>query len=397
MRRRRFPNALLAILAILVRAAAITACAALVPLLPTAAHAAPKTSAECGECHKEIYRMWERSAHANAMEDPIFLDAFRMTEASEGDDVARTCLRCHAPLFEHNKDRALAQKVTWEGVNCDACHSLVSVDMSGFGPRQVLDVGEVKRGPIRDAASGAHEVAYSELHTTSLVCAGCHEFVNAEGTPLMTTYTEWLKSDAAKEGKNCQECHMGRTKADVVDPKILRVADSEINIHEVPGGHSLDQLHKALGVLVESQRTGDSLDIEVRLTNKGAGHAVPTGMPGRRVILQVGVRLSGGATMDQSRTYEKSFLDAGGSRIRHDSRFFTKGVRLESDTRIQPDERRVETFRFPVPARSTAYVTASLHYEHAPTGGPEGMTRITFYTDKRTIRPASPGSAGVAQ
>ncbi|MFN0151558.1 MAG: multiheme c-type cytochrome [bacterium] len=394
MRRPRFPNALLAILA---HAAVLGATSARFPLLPATAHAAPETSAECGECHKEIYRTWSGSAHAKSMEDPIFLDAFRMTESREGDEVARVCLRCHAPLFEHNNDRALAKKVTWEGVNCDVCHSLVSVDMSGFGPRQVLDVGEVKRGPIRDAASGAHEVAYSELHTTSLVCAGCHEFVNAEGTPLMTTYTEWQESQAAKDGRNCQECHMGRTKADVVDPKIARVADSEINIHEVPGGHSLDQLHKAIGVLIESQHVGDSLGIMVRLTNKGAGHAVPTGMPGRRVILRVGVRVGGGATMDESRVYEKSFIDSDGSRIREDSRFFTKGVRLESDTRIQPDERRVETFRFPVPARSTAYVTASLQYEHAPTGGPEGMTRITFYTDKRTIRPAEAGSDGVAQ
>jgi hypothetical protein len=359
---------------------------------PGALAASPKTSAECGDCHKDIYRMWSGSAHARSMEGAVFLEAYRATEEREGEAVSRTCLRCHAPLSDINKDRELSQKVTWEGVNCDVCHGLASVEMTPSGPRQTFQIGDVKRGPIQDAASGAHEVAYSELHTTSLVCAGCHEFVNGEGTPILTTYSEWENSRAAESGKNCQECHMGRTKANVVDPRIARVAESQVNIHEVPGGHSLDQLHKALTVAMDSRREGDTLAIDVRMTNAGAGHAVPTGMPGRRVILEMRV-LANGETLEETRTYGKFFLDADGRRITDDSRYFTKGVRLESDSRIQPDERRVETFRFPVPSTATAHVSAKLHYEHAPTGGRENLTRITFFSDRRIVESRAKGAS----
>ncbi len=347
------------------------------------------SSETCGECHKDIYRMWSASAHARAMEDEIFLDAFRETKASEGDDVARRCLACHAPLTAVNSDWNLAQKVTWEGVNCDVCHGMVSVDMSSATPRPVLDIGNVKRGPIKGAVSSAHEVEFSELHTSALACAPCHEGTTPDGVQLMTTYSEWKESSAAREGKNCQDCHMAKTKANVVDPKIARVADSEVNLHEVPGGHSLDQLHKALSVWLEPERQGDSLIVNVRLANKGAGHAVPTGMPGRRVILALGVREGTGQSFEEQRSYSKTFTDASGETITRDSKYFTKGVEFQSDTRIQADERRNERFAFPVPASATAYITLKLHYEHAPTGGPENRTWLTFYTENRTLPPAT--------
>lgn len=357
---------------------------------PPSPAGAPTSSDRCGECHRDIYRTWKASAHARSMDEEVFLQAFRETEARDGDAAARTCLRCHAPLAEVTRDWKLDQRVTWEGVSCDVCHSLVSVDMSGFGPRQILDVGPVKRGPIADAASTEHEVAYSELHTTALACAWCHEFANADGTPIMTTYTEWKGSAAARDGRTCQACHMAKSRANVVDPKVARVPRAEVNVHEVPGGHSLEQLHKALDVAIEPRQEGDSLAVFVRLTNKGAGHAVPTGMPGRRVILDLRVRSSTGETFEESRTYGKFFADAEGGRVALDSRLFTKGVRLDSDTRIRSDERRVETFRFPVPARATAFVTLKLHYEHAPTAGAEGRTWLTFYSENRTLVPRSP-------
>jgi hypothetical protein len=178
---------------------------------------------------------------------------------------------------------------------------------------------------------------------------------------------------------------MGRVRAAVVDPKVARVQHAEVNVHEVPGGHSLDQLHKALSVTVHPKHAGDSLRVEVRLTNKGAGHAVPTGMPGRRVVLDVRVRTSDGTTFEDSRIYERFFLDASGRRVTEASRYFTGGIRLESDSRIRADERRVETFSFPVSASATAYMTVRLNYEHAPMAQDEGRTLLTFYSESRTL------------
>lgn len=372
----------------LVAASAVASTAALAgPALGAPVAGQLSRSDWCGECHRDIYRMWRSSAHANSMEDSIFLDAFRSAEAGEGSAVARKCLKCHAPTIEVTGDVALKQRLTWEGVSCEVCHSLVAVDLSGLGPRLELDVGPVKRGPIPDAESMGHEVAYSELHATSLACAGCHEYVNPEGTPIITTFSEWRESHAAKEGATCQSCHMAKTRGAVVDPRVKRIKSAEVNLHEMPGGHSLEQLHKALGLAIDAHREGDTLVVDVGLVNKGAGHAVPTGMPGRRVILDVRCQTSQGQVAQEQRVYTKTFEDASGSTITRDGGYFTSGVQMVSDTRIRPRERRTESFRVPAPSSATAYLTVKLHYEHAPTGGGEGRTWLTFQSESRTLPP----------
>ena len=339
-------------------------------------------SVVCGTCHRDIYEMWRSSAHARAMEGVVFVEAYREIEA-ESAATSRLCLGCHAPLTEVSPDPFLARQATWDGVSCDACHSLTSVELATGGAHQTFDPGAVKRGPIKDAVSMGHETAYSELHTTALVCAGCHEFRNAEGTPIITTYSEWQESAAHRNDRPCQACHMALTRADVVDPKVKRTPN-RVNVHEMPGGHSFTQLSKALGVAIDAVWPGDGLALTVRVTNKGGGHAVPTGMPGRRVILGVVVRASDGQSFTAERVYSRTFLDAEGRPITRDGPVFGPGVRLASDTRLRPDEERAEKFSFPVAAGAEARVAVRLSYEHAPTGGRENRTWLTFYSAERT-------------
>jgi Cytochrome c554 and c-prime len=338
-------------------------------------------SVVCGTCHRDIYEMWQSSAHASAMRDVVFVEAYRETEAQDA-TTARLCLQCHAPLAGVNPDPGLTAQAAWDGVSCDACHSLVSVELAPGGARQTFEPGPVKRGPIKDAVSVGHETAYSPLHTSALVCAGCHEFHNAAGTPIITTYSEWRDSAAGREGKTCQACHMTVTRADVVDPKVQRVAGN-VNLHQMPGGHSLIQLNKAVAVAMNAAWQADGLAVTVQLTNKGAGHAVPTGMPGRRVILELSVRTSDGASFAEQRVYTKTFRDAEDRMITRDGPVFGHAVRLDSDSRIKPDEQRTETFVFPVSSGATANVVLKLHYEHVPTGGAENRTRFTFYSAER--------------
>jgi hypothetical protein len=353
----------------------------------TSSKGRPSRSDVCGECHRDIYRMWRSSAHAEAMEDPIFLDAYRETERGEGASVARICLGCHAPAVEMTKDYELEQKVSWEGISCDICHGISSVEMAEQGPMLRFDIGSTKRGPIRDAASLGHEVAYSELHTSSLVCAPCHEYKNAQGTVVMSTYSEWQRSDAAKDGKNCQDCHMSRAQADVVDPRVMRAPDAQVNVHEVPGGHSITQLNKALTASMKPIRTDAELLMDVLVKNAGAGHSVPTGMPSRRVILEMKIRTSDGKTYEERRSYGQTYSDASGAPIKRDSGFFAQGVKLTEDNRFASNEQRIETFRFPIPRQVTAFVNLRLHYEHSPTGTDEGRTFLTFYTTERVVGP----------
>jgi hypothetical protein len=352
------------------------------------------TSDTCGSCHRDIYRMWEKSAHARSMEDPVFLGSYRETEARLGASVARVCIGCHAPMADVSGDTELAKKTPWEGVTCDFCHSMVSVDMSGRVPKRVLEVGDIKRGPVPGAESTGHQVAYSELHVQSRVCAPCHEYANPDGTAVLTTYSEWKDSQAAADGQTCQSCHMGLTRGRVVDPRVKRDSAAKVNLHEMPGGHSLQQLHKALAVAIRPRRSGDDLEVNVRTTNKGAGHAVPTGMPGRSIHMVLTVSTSDGKTLEERRTYGKFFVDGEGKPVTHVADYFTRGVTLDRDTRIQVDEVRNEAFRFTIGAEVTAYVTVKLHYEHAPRGPDEDRTFLTFLSETRLVQPQAKSRGG---
>jgi hypothetical protein len=72
------------------------------------------------------------------------------------------------------------------------------------------------------------------------VCAPCHEYRNSLGFAVLSTYSEWKASPHAKAGKQCQTCHMSRVAGDVVDPKVQRSTLAKINLHQMPGSHSID-------------------------------------------------------------------------------------------------------------------------------------------------------------
>jgi cytochrome c2 len=332
--------------------------------------------------------MWLSSAHARSLEGAVFLAALQETEAGGGREVARLCLRCHAPLAEVVGDTRLERKVSWDGVSCDACHSITAVDTSGTNPRMTFDWGKTKRGPIRDAVSDVHGTAYSPLHTTSLVCVGCHEYTNDEGTAVLSTFSEWKESASAKKGESCLDCHMAKTEANVVDPRVKRVPESSVNLHEVPGGHALGQLHKAIRAKLTPERRGDELGVEVRMNNIGAGHAVPTGMPGRRLVVVVNVRTNDGRSLEEKRIYARHFVDATGVPIEKEYRCFEKGVRIASDTRLRSGEERIERFTFPVPAATGGSIGLKVYYEHSPTGMPEDRTWLTVFAEDRMIPPS---------
>jgi nitrate/TMAO reductase-like tetraheme cytochrome c subunit len=353
-----------------------------------AAAATIQGSEQCGRCHTTIYQSWKGSVHAEALGNENFLLAFRATEETGDAALAQLCLKCHAPVTELNGDKELLYHLTWEGVNCDICHSVAAMKKTKTGFEPVLKPGDVKYGPFEDAVPDAHEVQGTAIHTQSEMCAWCHEYTNPEGTPILATWSEWKKSKAAENGVTCQNCHMGEASASATDPRLDRDPGAKINLHSTPGGHSLDQLHKALSVSLQPKRDGDKLDVEVVITNKGAGHAVPTGMPGRRVIMTTQLRVVGGETHEATRVFGKSLETAKGELITRDRDYFTAGVRLKSDTTIQPDEQRKVLFHYQVPARSTAILTVKMFYEHTYSGSVGEKDRINFLSQKRTIRPS---------
>jgi hypothetical protein len=303
-----------------------------------------------------------------------------MAQADFGPTGRMVCLGCHSPIGAQIGDVGLARKVSWEGVTCDYCHSIREVSFDGRNPKAVLNFGAVKTGPLSDAVSKAHQTAYSAVHTSSALCAVCHEYKNAAGFPVLTTYSEWKASRYWKEGKQCQSCHMSRVEGDVVDPRVARSSTAKINLHQMPGSHSLEQLNKAIKVHLNATREGGQLRITVEISNQTAGHYLPTGSPLRQLVMELRADSAAGQHFSKQRVYARSVADQHGTVLMREHFAFLRAAKLVSDTRLAPDEKRVETFQFPIPKGVQTQVKATFWYYYSPLAKRESEKRVTFLT-----------------
>ncbi len=344
------------------------------------------SSAEfCGRCHRAIHEAWKTSSHARAMDSPLFQDAMEAAAGEFGAAARNTCLSCHSPLAQQLGDTTLQRKVSWEGVTCDYCHSIREVTLGAGNPKARLEFNLIKSGPLKDAASGAHGTVYSEVHTNATVCAPCHEYRNAQGFPVLTTYSEWQKSRYWKEGRQCQSCHMSAVAGEVVDPKFQRVSTSKINLHQMPGSHSIDQLNSTIKASIQTTREGGQIKVKVTVANTAAGHFVPTGSPLRQLVLEVRADAYNGKHLRQERAYRRVVADVQGKEIEREHLAFLKAAKVLTDTRLAPDEKRVEQFTFDVPQGVAAQVKAALIYYYSPMASTESQKRVTFLTMSRLV------------
>jgi hypothetical protein len=347
----------------------------------------PASSAEfCGRCHRAILESWKTSAHARAVESALFQEGLELTETTFGESTERTCLSCHAPLAGLIKDFSLRQKVTWEGITCDYCHSVRDVSLGGENPRATVELSLVKSGPLKDVVAPVHGTRYSAVHTSSLICAPCHEYRNPLGFPVLTTYSEWEKSPSAKEGRDCQSCHMYSVAGQVVDPRILKSAGAKVNLHQMPGSHSIDQLNRTIKAQLSTSREGDHLKVAIEVANVAAGHYVPTGSPMRQLILEVTADPYGGRRLREERIYRRTVADKDGKQVELEPYAFVTGAKTISDNRLAPDEKRTETFTFPIPAGTQTQVQATFLYFYSPLAETDSQKRLTFLTLRRLVR-----------
>ncbi len=346
----------------------------------------PSSGAICGRCHRAIYEAWKSSAHAQAMEDSFFQDALALAEEEFGPGARKTCLGCHAPVAALTGDLDLRYQTSWEGVTCDYCHSVRGVPASDGRARPVVEFSDLKSGPVKYSPSTAHQTAYSEVHLSSQACVACHEFRNALGFALLTTFTEWSNSRAGKEKQPCQGCHMYAVKGDVVDPRIRRSTGATVNLHQMPGGHTLDQLTRTIKADLRTRREGASLKAAVDVMNRNAGHYVPTGSPLRRLVLELKVDSYDGQHFRAERVYRRTVADQAGHVLESEHTAFFKAAKVLSDTRLAPDEKRTEEFEFAVPAGVAAQVTATFWYLYSPDPRTGQQEKVTFLNIGRLVR-----------
>jgi hypothetical protein len=78
--------------------------------------------------------------------------------------------------------------------------------------------------------------------------------------------------------------------------------------------------------------------------------------------------------------------DAQGNAVEREYVAFLKASRVISDTRLAPEERRTETFTFPIPPGSAAQVRATFWYYYSPLARTESQKRITFLSLNRLVK-----------
>jgi hypothetical protein len=287
----------------------------------------------CGSCHPAQLADWRESPHAAAMGPGV---AGQLLEMRESDpQSALSCFTCHAPLAEQapivaqgdtvvvnpDYDAALGGK----GLPCAGCHVR---GHERFGPPR-RDGSLASRGPRETLPHGG--VTRTPAFLKSEFCRDCHQFASdgfaLNGKLLENTYNEWKASRFAREGVQCQDCHMPDRR------------------HRWRGIHDVEMVRSGLTIAAkadaERYRPGDVAVVRLRVTSTRVGHAFPTYVT-PRVVLR-------GELID----------DAGqpiaGSR---QEKIIGREVALDLsreafDTRLLPGRSATLEYRIKVPARGT--------------------------------------------
>src|SRR5207245_1354692 len=264
----------------------------------------------CGNCHGEIYREWERSGHARSATNRRFLNLYEGTDwggkrnigwslLGERPEGSGVCTACHAPTMPlENSDYFDIRKaagVAARGVHCDYCHKIADVGDGKIGlthGRFNLNLlrpneGQLFFGPLDDVDRG--EDAFAPLYRDSKYCASCHEGT-VFGVHVYSTYSEWLDSPARKEGKQCQTCHTAATG------KMTNIAPGNGGIERNPktlgnhlffAGSQAEMLRRCLKLSATAKRDGNAIRAAVELHAEEVGHRVPTGFIDRNLVLLV--------------------------------------------------------------------------------------------------------------
>lgn len=357
----------------------------------------------CATCHNIMHDEWSGSMHSNALKDPIYRKAVALASRETYGDIDVYCSKCHGPIAVMTGevppvDGSQAGDTSLKGVQCDFCHTVSKATGIGNGAFE-SEPGNNKRGPFTDSQSYNHVNEYSVLLTKGEFCGMCHNVNHpGNGLRLESTYTEWKEGPYAKEGIQCQDCHM--TPGPGVEKKPGMAVDygperPNIFTHDIAGGNFAvagimgSEAHAKLAeqrlkaaasiefVDETVKRTGDSLAYKVKVSNIGAGHYLPTGLTEMREMwLEVTARDSSGKILWQS-----GQLDNKGNINRGTVIFNTvildkygqqtdkvwKAAKISSDGRIAPKGSRVVNYSVEsgVPGGKLT-LTARLLYRSAP-------------------------------
>ncbi len=143
------------------------------------------TNEQCVECHSKEWNDWKGAFHAHSV-SPGLLYQLR----SFSPDRIKHCLNCHLPDEREHSD--LSALLFEDVINTDSIPERWSVSCVGCHTSTRL--------------TESIRIADAEF------CAKCHQsdqiIPHRSNNPLTNTYREWSESFFAKEGIQCQNCHL---------------------------------------------------------------------------------------------------------------------------------------------------------------------------------------------
>jgi nitrate/TMAO reductase-like tetraheme cytochrome c subunit len=360
------------------------------------------SSEVCKNCHKEIYKQWQGSMHAQstALKDPIHATFYKKVVGSPVEEGVKhkasgkypICLQCHAPNAAVDKTTKLDAKPAYsEGVNCVACHTLAKfkgttgkdgkllLGLKAYerknelqGP-QGFNQGLAKLTEADDMFGGASsdDDAKPNPHTqgeveldgkkiqalpmagnpgllkTNAACMGCHDKRNnPHGVPLCQTGNEYAGSNV-----NCQSCHMP-------------VAGGMVD-HGMGGGHNHAMLKRSVVFTLDAVKNGEGLNATVKLKNMQP-HSLPTGAPFRNITMKLTAYDASGNIVWQNAEGHPADSDSKAyfayllADDKGDPALPPKATQLGVDSRLKPYEERILSYT--IPTKDAVLVRGELFY-----------------------------------
>ncbi|MDP9035110.1 MAG: FixH family protein [Myxococcota bacterium] len=177
----------------------------------------------CQGCHPNHYGDWQRSMHAYAADDPVFVAMNQRGQRETNGKLGTFCVKCHAPMAVRDGQTTDGMNLAslppkYKGVTCFFCHSEASVEGT-HNAALTLSGDLAMRGEVSNPiANGVHAGMYSTLHDrdrleSARACGTCHDVV-VDGTNafIERTSCEWSHSafnaPLAQGGQTCVQCHM---------------------------------------------------------------------------------------------------------------------------------------------------------------------------------------------
>ncbi len=307
----------------------------------------------CGACHPMQYQDWQTSLHAKAMHPGVFGQTVELIE--QDPSTALLCYSCHAPLAEQSgklragggrlvPNRTFQKALQEEAVTCAACH-VRAHQRFGPPPRPGSPELTVPRAQLPHNGFTA-TTAFERAE----FCRSCHQFepndLALNGKLIENTFNEWKESPYAKQGRQCQDCHMPDRR------------------HLWRGIHDPEMVKQAVAVSLRVERRaarpGEVVEATLTVANKGVGHMFPTYVTPQvfaraELVDGAGQAVPGtleehiigrGVSLDLSRElYDTRIAPKGTFTLRYARKAERAGLRLRAWVTVYPDYHYVAIFK----------------------------------------------------